>query len=453
VEKTPLENWLASKISSDVLRKDFSRTDLSRYQLGKLRETIEYVQFNSPFYRRHLVGLSRDRVDNLEDLRHFPFTAPEHLREKGTEFLCVSQSEIERVVTLQLLHTTAKPIRVYFTAEDVELTIDFFHHGMSTLVKPGQKVLILMPGDRPDSVGDLLVKALRRMNVEGIVHGIVTDPVYTIREIVRHNIDCLVGIPTQVLSLVRNDEALFVPYGRIKSVLLSSDYVSPAIAREVNRIWGCQVFNHYGTTEMGFGGGVECTALRGYHLREADLYFEIVNPSSGEPLPTGDRGEIVFTTLTRKGMPLIRYRTGDLARFLLEPCLCGSALRRLDTVRGRLNDFVKVGASHWLSITDFDDVLFPVPGLLDFEVSLTDHDNVNRLDIVVHGGSCEDETLLSAIRAALMQSEVLCKAIQDGCVSLGSIVLGTERPLTTGTAKRGIRDRRAKEGTLNKTNT
>ena len=89
-----------------------------------------------------------------------------------------------------------------------------------------------------------------------------------------------------------------------------------AIGRVLEERWGCRVYNHYGTTEMGLGGGVQCSARRGYHFREADLFVEIVEPRSGEPVPEGVTGEIVFTTLTRTGMPLIRYRTGDLSRFL-----------------------------------------------------------------------------------------------------------------------------------------
>jgi phenylacetate-CoA ligase len=96
------------------------------------------------------------------------------------------------------------------------------------------------------------------------------------------------------------------------------------------------VRNIYGMTEMVFGGAVQCEARSGYHMREADLYFEIVDPVRGHSVPDGEIGEIVFTTLTRIGMPLIRYRTGDLSRFIPEPCPCGSSLRRLDKIAGRI---------------------------------------------------------------------------------------------------------------------
>ena len=118
-------------------------------------------------------------------------------------------------------------------------------------------------------------------------------------------------------------------------MLLSADYVSPACRELLKESWGCAVFEHYGMTETGLGGAVSCEAHYGYHPREADLLFEIVDPATGRPLPPGERGELVFTTLTRRAMPLIRYRTGDFSRFFPEPCPCGTGLLTLDWVGDR----------------------------------------------------------------------------------------------------------------------
>lgn len=86
-------------------------------------------------------------------------------------------------------------------------------------------------------------------------------------------------------------------------------------------------------TKMGLGGGVECEALNGYHMREADMYFEIIDIKTEKKLQDGEYGEIVFTTLTRKGMPLIRYRTGDIGRFIDKPCDCGTILKTMERVK------------------------------------------------------------------------------------------------------------------------
>ncbi len=336
MRKTPLESWIADKIVG--CGGYLTESHIRDYQLERLRETLDYVTEKSPFYRRSLGRFAAKNLSNLSELSRLPFTTAQDLRDHGPQFLCVSQSEIERVITPRIPGATEQPIRTCLTQDDLESTIEFFHHGMTSLVEPGQKALILMPGERPGSVGDLLRRALQRSNVQGIVHGVVEDPSKVVREIVRRRIDCLVGIPVEVLSIARHPDAQEIPPGRIQSVLLSADcristYIPSAIVEELRRVWGCAVFNHYGTSEMGFGGGVECEAHFGRHLREADMWFEIVDPDSGGPLPDGELGEVVFTTLTRKGMPLIRYRTSDLARFLTEPCPCGTVLRTLERSR------------------------------------------------------------------------------------------------------------------------
>ncbi len=375
---TPLEPWIAQKIGVEGNR--LTQEHIQNYQLTWLRETLRLVRKRSPFYRAHLAG-APDHLDCLEDLAQFPFTTADDLREQGLRFLCVSQGDIQRVVTLDTSGTTGAPKRLYFTASDQELTVDFFHVGMSTLTDPGDRVLILLPGERPGSVGDLLATALERLGAVAIKHGPVRDPVQTLEVLAEQRATGLVGVPVQVLALARIAESVGLsPPPVLKRLLLTTDHVPDAIVRELKRMWGCEVYNHYGMTEMGLGGGVECQARRGYHLREADLYFEIVDPVTGEPVDEGEEGEVVFTTLTRVGMPLLRYRTGDASRFIPGDCPCGTVLKTLERVRGRIQGRIEIGADY-LTMADLDEALFPIAGLLDFSVTLTCEEGVNRLHV------------------------------------------------------------------------
>ena len=419
--KTPLEPWIRTRIGQ-AETDPLTRPALESYQIGKLRETIALAREASPFYRHQLAGSAA--VHSLEDLARLPFTHPADLQEDERRFLCVSPREIERVVTLQTSGTTAVPKRLHFTSNDLERTVDFFHHGMATMVQPGDRVLILMPGELPGSVGDLLVKGLARLNVEGIVHGLVRDTEAVLDEIMRREVNCLVGIPVQLLAVARHSAASKIPAGQLRSVLLSADYVPTAIVQEISRVWGVSVFNHYGMTEMGLGGGVECAHLCGYHLREADLLVEIVDPVSGEPLPDGVAGEVVFTTLTRQGMPLIRYRTGDLSRFLPEPCPCGTVLRRLDRVSGRMAGTVHWGVDHRLNIADLDEVLFPLPFVLNYQAVVGSRDGGNELSISITATAELTSENSWQIHRALLEAPAVRRAVAAGVLRIGTIGCG-----------------------------
>ena len=134
---TPLEPWILAKIG---YRPDLgltARQAIDRYQLRKLKETIDYAGRLSPFYRKHLNGLEGKDLTSLDALSGVPFTRPGDIREDDLRFLCVSHSGIERVVTLASSGTTAPAKRLHFSREDLELTVDFFHHGMGTMVRSG----------------------------------------------------------------------------------------------------------------------------------------------------------------------------------------------------------------------------------------------------------------------------------------------------------------------------
>jgi phenylacetate-coenzyme A ligase PaaK-like adenylate-forming protein len=446
MELTPLEPWIKEKLATTANGTEL-RSDIDRHQLVNLRKTVDYVRTHAPFYRRLFDGVRGSDLKNLKDINSLPFTTAADIQENDLRFLCVSRDEISRVVTLNTSGTTAQAKRIHFTEDDLELTTDLFHHGMKALVRPGQKVLILMPGDRHGTVGDLMVKALTRLDVQGIPHGIVLDSANTIARIVDEEIDCLIGIPVQVLGLIRHGNGAAIQRGRIKSVLLSADYVPAAIVSEIERAWGCAVFNHYGMTEMGLGAAVDCKALAGYHIREADLYFEIVDPDTGAALPDGAMGEVVVTTLTRKGMPLVRYRTGDLSRFLPEPCPCGTVLKRLDWVRGRLRGGVRLGERHTLTVPNLDEALFPLQGLINFRVEITGDQKTGVLQVTLYSGDTPAENLCREALSALAGIPSVRSAIDAGHLTITPIRTSAENWISTGSIKRKIIDsREGKQG-------
>lgn len=401
---TPLEPWVTRKIGADAL----TREALAAYQLAALNETLAWARARSRFYRERLPGAA---LASLDELAALPFTTADDIRAHPLHFVCVSQGEIARVVTLDTSGTTGAPKRLYFTAEDQELTVDFFQVGMSTFTRPDDRVLILLPCARPGSVGDLLALALARMGAKGVRHGPVRDVATTLDVMARSQATGLVGIPSQVLALARapaQPEAL-----ALRFALLTTDHVPRAIVKAVGAAWGCTAYNHYGMTEMGLGGGVDCAARRGYHLREADLYVEVVDRRTGAPLPEGECGEIVFTTLTRRGMPLIRYRTGDVGRFIPGPCPCGTVLKTLAHVTHRRDNVIDVGGGP-LPLSALDEALFPLAGVVDFAAAFAPDPAKLTVTIAAHRG----REVMPEVRAALLSLPVIAQAVQADALRL-----------------------------------
>lgn len=379
MKRTPLENWIIQKTGIS----DRNRSALESYQLKKLKETVEYAKKNSRFYSEHLKNLHEETIQSMDDIRSLPFTFPQDISQNPLDFLCVSQREVARVVTLNTSGTSGEGKRVFFSGEDLDLTIDFFKHGMSCLTDETDKVLVLLPGNAYGSIGDLLKKALAMSEIECIVHGVLSDPEEAAKCIEERSITCIVGMPLQVLYLSRIKSDVFKR--NIKKVLLSTDYVPAVLTDELTRKSGCRVFAHYGMTEMGYGGGVECEALNGYHMREGDLYFEIINPDTGEAVKNGQYGEVVFTTLTRKAMPMIRYRTGDIASFSYEACACGTFLKTMKKVLGRRENRVILGENRYLYLRELDEIILSFEEVMDYKAYVADQ---NRLVLEMTTQNC-----------------------------------------------------------------
>ncbi len=423
---TPLEAWVARRLHLPAGLRPGPDV-LATFRLAALRRTVAHARDRSPFYRNLLPAHSA-AIEDMAAFERLPFTTTGDLRQDPMAFLCLSQASVARVVTLRTSGTTREPKRIFFSRNDLERTIDFFHHGMTGLVRPGERVLILLPAKRPDSVGDLLRRALARMDVQALVPA---DPQSMARETARHPFDAVVGMPLQVLAMARRPDLWTGPEPR--NVLLTGDYVPRAVVDVLRATWNCRVFQHYGMTEMGLGAAVECAAMDGYHLREADLYIEIVDPDTGWCLPAGKTGEVVFTTLNREAMPLVRYRTGDLARFMDRPCPCGSLLRRMAPVQGRLAGRVELVPGLVLTLKEFDEALLPLAGVLDFEARVMRKSAVNRLALVVYAeGGPPQDILSQRIEAALAALPALSRALTAGALVLDPIRI--RPPLTAAAA-------------------
>lgn len=356
-------------------------------QMGLVRQSITRARSLSRFYAERLGGVRVDSLTRYRDMEDIPLTYPEDLSSGYKDFLCVPPSHVARIVTLCTSGSTGPSKRICFTTDDLKNTEEFFTAGMSQMVHTKESVAIFMDGPAPYSVGDILRCALTNLNVSPRLCGFIRDMPAAIREAA--GCACIIGVPRQILRLART-----APFLRPKTVLLSADYVPSSLISAIERIWGTEVYTHYGMTETGFGGGVQCSAHEGYHMRLSDLLIETVDIATGRQTPPGVYGEVVITALRTAAMPLIRYRTGDMAAIISEPCGCGSELPRLSKVKGRLADI-----SAPISIGDLDEIIYSFDSVLDYEATLSRGSNkLLSITIDAVGSLCTDE-VVHAVKA------------------------------------------------------
>jgi phenylacetate-CoA ligase len=182
-------------------------------------------------------------------------------------------------------------------------------------------------------------------------------------------------------------------------------------------------------------------------MREADLYFEIIDPVTGEVLPEGEEGEVVVTTLTRQGMPLIRYRTGDLSRFIPGHCSCGTVLRRMDGVAGRKNKRIVVREDQSFALADLDEALFAIEKVIDFTAVVDRTQGATRLIIIATILGKADTALNRALHEALDAVPAIEHLKRDDELTVSVTAVTNENAIAPRAVKRMITELGDEQGT------
>jgi len=350
---SPVNSWVAQK---SELADNLTPSALAMWQMEKLKSVIDYAATNSQFYR--------GKINSSMKLVDLPFTLPTDLACDPYAFLAIPQSRVARITTLANSGTTTLKKRIFFSKSDLERTKEFFSVGMSTMVRKGERVQILISNKTENSLGSMLKESLTQIGVVAEISGAIRN----VREAIEvsKDADCLVGMPAELLYMSRT-----APDMRPKSILLAADIVPKSIINSVKETWKCNVFTHYGHSEFGYGLAVDCDQHDGLHQRDADNIFEIIDITTQKPGMPGEVGEIVITTLTNEAMPLIRYKTGHISRLLTEQCKCGSQLHRLGNIEGRISDKMTIAEGKTLSIHQLDEMLFADSFVRGFEASIS----------------------------------------------------------------------------------
>lgn len=360
---------------------DTDRPSFEAARAAHLVAAVAEARATSPFYRSR-PNWPDTPIGDPKDLVRLPFTTAADIVRSDPPLVAVSGSAVDRIVTLPTSGTSGPPKRLHFSSNDIAATTEFFRIGMAIFTRPGDRVAIAFSADRRGGVSDGIAEAVRRLGAEPIQIPTDATPEEIAVFLRRERPDVITGPPVRLLAAARvsaRDGGIAITP---RAVLVSSDQAVPALKRAVARLWGCDVFDHWGMTETGFGGAVDCPAHAGLHLREADLFVEIVDPTTGAPLPAGDEGEIVLTTLHPRATPLVRYRTGDRGRLSTERCSCGGHSSRLTGLSGRIADDAVLPGGERLALAMLDEALFAIDDVCDFEARLR-YDTPLDLEIAV----------------------------------------------------------------------
>ena len=427
MEPIYLENWVLKRIEAEAKKnaalRDFlgdkhgelSRIILERFQIYKLRQILDYVYKRSPFYRKLFTDnqILPSEIRSLTDLSKIPFTEPKDIIADPYRFLCVSIGEISRIFTLKSSGTTGDAKRVFFTQKDLHRIVDLLAAHTKTVGGNRKNVIqILLPGTRPFGQADLLAKGVEKAGAIPVITGVTSDPIEQIEAIKKNRSTILVGYPFCIYRVTQEIKQKYsLKDLGIKVVVTTGEHIPLSVRNTIKQIWKADLFSHYGLVEMGLSVGIECEIHKGYHIDEADFIVEIVDPCTGRVLEEGEEGELVITTLSREGMPLIRYRTRDLSRIIKERCECGSILKRIDMITKRIGTAIDLGEVKLYPST-FDESLFSISEIIDYQVDVKRE--AERVKLIFNVEAAESEITRSMIEKIVSEHPLIQNAVSKG---------------------------------------
>ncbi len=317
--------------------------EMQEFQLKSLRKTIKWVYERIPFYKNKFqdMGLEAGDIKSLEDLAKLPFTVKTDLRDNYPFGLCaVPMSELVRIHASS--GTTGKPITGPYTAEDVDqwaecMARNLYAAGIrSNDICQNAYGMGLFTGglgfhQGANKIGTAVIPASSGQTERQVL--LMQDFRST----------ALFATPSYALTIAERGEEMGVDVRSLplRVGVFGAEPWTTEMRKEIEERLGIKAMEAYGLTElMGPGVSFDCVEQNGLHINEDHVIPEIIDPVTEEVLPLGTMGELVFTAIQRRAMPVIRYRTRDMTTLRRDKCECGRTLIKMDKVHGRSDDML-----------------------------------------------------------------------------------------------------------------
>jgi len=324
-------------------RECIDREQLRSYQLTKLKETIDRVYHNVESYRQKVqeIGVIPEDIKTLEDIRLLPFTTKQDLRDNYPYgMFAVPIEEIIRIHASS--GTTGKPTVVGYTRRDISNWAELIARSL------------VMGGGKRDSVVQVSYGYGLFTGGLGFHYGaeklgavvLPTSGGNTRRQVMLMKdlgTEILACTPSYALCIAETLEEMGIKQEelKLKTGIFGAEPWSDNMRKDLESKLGIKALDIYGLSEViGPGVAAECMEQNGLHIAEDFFIPEIIDPVTEEPLPEGERGELVITTIDKEGLPVIRYRTRDITSISYKPCACGRTHARIEKILGRTDDML-----------------------------------------------------------------------------------------------------------------
>ncbi|MGW8300757.1 MAG: phenylacetate--CoA ligase family protein [Desulfobacterales bacterium] len=316
---------------------------LKKFQLKKLKETVAWVSERVPFYKNKFkeMGIKAGDLKSLEDIAKFPFTVKNDLRDNYPFGLCAVP--LEEVVRIHASSgTTGKPITGPYTAEDLEQWIECMARNLWAAGIRKEDVVQNAYGHGLFTGGLGFHQGASAIGCTLVPTGAgVTERQITIMQ--DFKTDVLFCTPSYALTIAERAEEMKVDIRKLplRVGVFGAEPWTEGMRQEIEERMGIKAQEAYGLTELcGPGVAYDAADQNGLYINEDFFLAEVVDPQTLEPLPQGEKGELIFTSLQRRAMPMIRYRTKDITRLWREPGYEGRTFMRMDKIYGRSDDML-----------------------------------------------------------------------------------------------------------------
>lgn len=359
------------------------RPQLEKLQLERLQKLVARVYEKVPFYKNAFdeKGIQPSDLKTLKDFARFPFTYKNDLRTTYPfGLVAVPKSEYARIHASS--GTTGKPTVVVYTANDLKVWADvmgrsFFGAGINEndILQNAFGYGLFTGGLGAHGGGERLKAAI--LPASG---GNSKRQITLMRDL---GVTALCCTPSYAVNLLETAQDLgYNPREfALKKGVFGAEPWTNELRQTIENGFGIDAVDIYGLSEI-IGPGVACECVEeknGMHINEDHFYVETINPDTGEVLPAGEVGELVLTTITKEGMPLIRYRTRDISVLNTAPCSCGRTFYRMQKVIGRSDDMLIIRGVNVFP-SQIEDVLLKVAGTAPHYMIVVEHDEVRNMD-------------------------------------------------------------------------